>query len=103
MFTKSHEPRADFMTYQNPQNQKCHGPRVSQGYSLHGSEIVILENELLRVVVNVGRGATIPEFLYKPADLDILFKNQNGMRPLGTSVPSSYDNPAILDHHPGGW
>ncbi|MCY3022927.1 MAG: DUF4432 family protein [Planctomycetota bacterium] len=91
------------MSYRNPQSPKCHGPRVLTGYALYGSEIVILENELLRVVINVGRGAMIPEFLYKPADLDVLFKNPSGLRPMGTFAVSSYDVQPLTDHHPGGW
>lgn len=91
------------MRYQNPQSPKCHGPRVLTGYELYGSEIVVLENELLRVVVNVGRGSMIHEFLYKPADLDVLFKNPTGLRPLGTFAVSSYDVAPLVDHHPGGW
>ncbi|HEY3325219.1 MAG TPA: DUF4432 family protein [Planctomycetota bacterium] len=91
------------MRYQNVQSAKCHGPRVLCGYEFYGSEIIILENELLRVVVNVGRGGMIPEFLYKPTDLDVLFKNPNGLRPLQTSIPSSYETTPLMDHHPGGW
>lgn len=91
------------MAYRNPQSPKCHGPRVLSGYELNGSEIVALENEFLRVVVNVGRGAMIPEFQYKPADLDVLYKNPTGLRPLGTFAVSSYENRAVMDHHPGGW
>ena len=91
------------MNYKNPQSPKCHGPRVLCGYELYGSEIIVLENELLRVVVNVGRGAMIPEFQYKPADLDVLYKNPTGLRPLGTFAVSSYESRAVMDHHPGGW
>ncbi|HYG74458.1 MAG TPA: DUF4432 family protein [Planctomycetota bacterium] len=91
------------MPYQNPQSSKCHGPRVHTGLALHGSEIVVLENELLRVTVNAGRGAAISEFQYKPADLDVLCKNPNGLRPLGTFVPGSFDTHPLVDHHPGGW
>jgi galactose mutarotase-like enzyme len=91
------------MRYRNIQSPHCHGPRVLLGYELYGSEVVILENELLRVVVNAGRGAMIHEFLYKPADLDVLFKNPGGLRPLGTSAPSSYDVAPLMDNHPGGW
>ncbi|MGD0090328.1 MAG: DUF4432 family protein [Planctomycetota bacterium] len=91
------------MSYKNPHASKCHGPRVLTGYALHGSELVILENELLRAVVNVGRGAMLPELLYKPADLDVLFKNPSGLRPFGTFSVSSYEVQPLVDHHPGGW
>jgi galactose mutarotase-like enzyme len=91
------------MKYENVQSPKCHGPRVLKGYQLYGSEIVALENEFLRVVINVGRGAMIPELQYKPLDLDVLFKNPNGLRPLGTFQLSDYDQKPLFDHHPGGW
>jgi len=91
------------MPYQNPHSPKCHGPRVLSGYSLHGSQVIVLENELLRVVINVGRGAMVHEFLYKPADLDVLYKNPNGLRGVDSFAPSSYDTPPLVDHHPGGW
>ena len=82
---------------------KCHGPRILTGYTLYGYEIVILENELLRVVVNVGRGAMIPEFLYKPRDLDVLFKNPNGLRHHASFTPGSHQTFPVMDHHPTGW
>jgi galactose mutarotase-like enzyme len=91
------------MRYQNVQSPRCHGPRVLQGYSLYESEIIVLENELLRIVVNVGFGGMIPEFQYKPADLDVLFKNPRGVRPRGTFTLSSYDTHPLFDNHPAGW
>jgi galactose mutarotase-like enzyme len=89
--------------YRNVQRPKCHGPRVLKGYTLNGYEIIILENEFLRAVINVGRGAMVPELLYKPRDLDVLYKNPNGMRPHDTFTLSSYENHPLADHHPGGW
>jgi galactose mutarotase-like enzyme len=89
--------------FRNVQVPKCNGPRVLKGYTLNGYEIIILENELLRVVVNVGRGAMIPEFTYKPRDIDVMFKNPGGLRPHDTFTPSSYEAPPLRDHHPGGW
>jgi galactose mutarotase-like enzyme len=89
--------------FRNVQSPKNHGPRVLKGYTLNGYEIIVLENELLRVVVNVGRGAMVPEYLYKPADLDVMFKNPSGLRPHDTFTLSSYAEPPLRDHHPGGW
>jgi galactose mutarotase-like enzyme len=91
------------MRYQNTQSAKCHGPRVLKGYELYGSEVIALENELLRVVVNVGRGATIIEMQHKGKDIDVLYKNPGGLRPLGTFKESSYEQHPLFDHHPGGW
>ena len=89
--------------FKNVQTPKCHGPRVLTGYTLNGYELGILENELLRVVVNASRGAMLPEMTYKPADLDVLFKNPCGLRPHDSYSVSSYGIDPIRDHHPGGW
>ena len=91
------------MSYRNVRVPKCHGPRVLTGYTLNGYEVVILENELLRVVINVGRGAAIPEFQYKPADLDVMYKTFGGMRHHSDFTLSDYNVRPLFDYHPEGW
>ncbi|MFH0939405.1 MAG: DUF4432 family protein [Planctomycetota bacterium] len=91
------------MSYKTVQVPKCHGPRVLKGYTLNGYEVIILENELLRVMINVERGGTIQEFLYKPCDLDVMYKNPRGVRHHSEFTISSYDVIPFSDHHPDGW
>lgn len=86
-----------------PRVPRCHGPRILTGYTLNGYELAILENEQLRVAVNIGRGSHIPEFTYKPKDLDLLFKPPRGHRHHGSFIPSAYDEKAYFEHHAGGW
>lgn len=81
----------------------CHGPRVLTGYTLNGYELVFLENELLRVAINVGRGSHIPEFTYKPKDLDILFKPPRAHKHHTSFIPTAFDEKPYFDHHAGGW
>lgn len=80
-----------------------HGPRVLTGYTLNGYEAVILENELVRAVINVGRGSHMPEFTYKPKDLDVLFKHPRPHKHHASYIPTAYDERPYNDHHAGGW
>lgn len=82
---------------------RCHGPRVLTGYTLNGYEAAIVENEVLRAVVNLGRGSHIPELVYKPNDVDLLFKPPRGHRHHGSFIPSSRDDKEYYDNHAGGW
>ena len=45
----------------------------------HGLEMIVLENEKLRVTIAVGRGADLVEFLYKPKDMDFVWLSANGV------------------------
>jgi len=92
-----------FTPYRNVLSQKNHGPRAMRGYTYNGYDTVILENELVRAVVIVGYGAMVHEFLYKPRDIDVLYKNPGGLRPHTSFVPSSYESHPLSDHHPAGW
>jgi len=80
-----------------------HGPRVLTGYTLNGYEAVILENELVRAVINIGRGTHIPELVYKPKDLDVIFKHPRPHKHHASYIPSAYDERPYNDHHAGGW
>src|SRR6266511_3745216 len=48
---------------------RTHGCRVSDEWTHRGMRAAVLENELLRVLVLLDRGAEIVEFRYKPLDL----------------------------------
>jgi len=45
----------------------------------------------------------IPELVYKPADVDVMFKNAGGLPAHDTFSVSSYDVPPLRDFHPAGW
>jgi galactose mutarotase-like enzyme len=99
----SSEARPFMLTpYRNVLAQKTHGPRAMRGYTYNGYETVILENELVRAVIIAGRGAMVHEFQYKPLDIDVLYKNPNGLRPHDSYILAAHDRP-LADYHPGGW
>ena len=68
--------------YQNERNYGCR-VRVLDSRTFRGVNTAILENELLRVVVLVDKGADIYQFVHKPSDVDFLWR-----RPWQTVFPS---------------
>jgi galactose mutarotase-like enzyme len=66
--------------------------------------VLILENELLRVAINLDKGAEVFEFRYKPKDIDGMWHRNaalagNIVRP--ESAPNGLD--AFFDRYAGGW
>lgn len=82
----------------------AHGCRVSDEWTLRGMRAAVLENELLRVVVLVDKGADIVEFRYKPLDLDPLLRLPGGPRNPYVGLPSiAPPLGPFPDYYYGGW
>jgi hypothetical protein len=67
-------------------------------------QLVILENEKLRLGVLAGKGADIVEINYKPRDLDLIWLTPGGVRnpvPHATTAPDSRG--AFDEIYLGGW
>lgn len=69
-----------------------------------GYKIVVIENEKLKVSVLLDKGADIIEFLYKPQDMDFMWRSPlelegTNKNPLTKSHPTG----AFLDTYEGGW
>src|SRR6185503_4201283 len=64
-----------------------------------------LENEKLRVTVIADKGADIYEFLYKPRDVDFMWRSWVGLRDRAHIVPTSAraEAGAHMDYYEGGW
>ncbi|PSC03837.1 DUF4432 domain-containing protein [Alsobacter soli] len=70
----------------------------------HGLDMLVLENEKLRVTLAVGRGADVVEFLYKPRDMDFVWLSANGVRhPALRAVTPPDPRMAFYDSYSGGW
>ncbi|MBI3651666.1 MAG: DUF4432 family protein [Acidobacteria bacterium] len=70
---------------------------VYQGY-----RCVTLENDKLRITVVADKGSDIIEFLYKPKDMDFLWRTRQGLRP--PYLPSSLRQAGtFMDVYEGGW
>lgn len=66
--------------------------------------MLVLENELLRVSVLLDKGADIYEFLYKPKDIDFMWRSPQELPDPGVSRPSSArEDGFFMDHYHGGW
>lgn len=59
--------------YQYNRNYGCRCKEVTE----RGFRFLIVENEKIRVSINLDKGAEIFEFLYKPTDLDFLWRSPN--------------------------
>lgn len=92
------------MSYQTFQHNRNYGCRISEPV-LQGYKCVALENEKLRVTVIADKGADIFEFLYKPRDVDFMWRTWLGLRDRSHFVPTSSrsGSGAHMDYYEGGW
>ena len=89
------------MHYQNERNYGC---RVSDAWSFRGLKTAILENELLRVVILVDKGADVYQLVHKPTDVDFLWRSPTGVRDPKTFLPTTGDPAGVwMDAYEGGW
>lgn len=81
-----------------------YGCRLTTNATLEGLRVVVLENEKLRITVLVDKGTDIIEFLYKPRDIDFMWRSPIGLRNPATMVPSSDTTLGFwFDFYEGGW
>ncbi|MCP4165053.1 MAG: DUF4432 family protein [Chloroflexi bacterium] len=63
-----------------------------------------IENDLLAATVLVDKGADIYELIFKPLDLDVLWKSPWGLKEQGRGVHSAANSvEAWLENYAGGW
>ena len=60
--------------------ERNYGCRISDSWAYRGLKAAVLENELLRVVVLIDKGADVYEFLHKPTDTDFVWRSPWGVR-----------------------
>ena len=78
------------------------GCRLETDVVLRGWRAAVLENELLRVTVLLDKGSNIYEFLYKPRDMDFMWRTPQGLRRPPT-VPTTRADGAFLEYYEGAW
>lgn len=79
-----------------------YGCRIRQ-YFWKDIEMLSLENDVIKVVLSLGKGADIVEFLYKSRDVDFMwhsFNEQKNSRHQSTIAPAGGN---FLDSYGGGW
>lgn len=89
---------------QHYRKQRNYGCRIHDQYTYFNMRTIVLENDLLRVSINVDKGTEVFEFLYKPLDLDYIWLSANGVQNPNEYVSTSPDPIAnFIDYYPGGW
>ena len=75
---------------------------VSEHALERGYRAVTLENEFLSITLLPEKGADIYRFVYKPREMDVLWKAPWGLKHPGTGVPTAANSSdAWLEHLPG--
>lgn len=82
-------------------NFKC---RITEEITVKGIRAVIIENEKLRITVLVDKGTDIYELLYKPLDIDFMWRGPCELQNPSLFVPSTgNEEGTFLDRYEGGW
>jgi hypothetical protein len=80
------------------------GCRINDQVTWHNLRALILQNELLQIVILVDKGSEIIQFLYKPLDVDFLWRAPNQVQfPDRFVRPGNSPNTPFFDHWDGGW
>lgn len=81
-----------------------HGSRLIDQLTFRGFEALVLENRWLRVTCLPEKGSDIIEFLYKPLDLDMMWRAPTGFWTLERLYTGDLTSRAsFIDYYPGGW
>lgn len=87
--------------YTHDRNWGC---RISDEVTFRGLRTLVLENELLRVSVLLDKGTDIYEFLYKPLDVDFMWRGPNPLRdPRVFRSAGPRRDGFFMDYYFGGW
>jgi uncharacterized protein DUF4432 len=89
----------NYQTYSNTRNWGC---RISE-FNMLGYRCVALENEKLRVTIIADKGTDIYEFLYKPLDVDFLWRTRTGLLPAHSVPTVARAAGSHMDYYEGGW
>jgi len=70
----------------------------------NGLKTVIIENDILRIEILAGKGTDIVEFLYKPEDIDFMWRSPiSPHNPYLFPVTKENTLGNFIDYYPGGW
>jgi len=87
-----------------PNPDRNWGCRVEDRLIWSGYQAVMLQNELLQIVVLPDKGTEIIQFLYKPQDIDFLWRSANPLRdPRYFKPTGGTQDTAFFDRWSGGW
>lgn len=80
------------------------GCRITDQITWHGFRALLIQNELLQIIVLVDKGSEIVQFLYKPLDVDFLWRGPNPLRhPASFVGAAGSQTTPFFDRWSGGW
>jgi galactose mutarotase-like enzyme len=83
---------------------RTQGPRLTDQLNFRGFEALVLENRWLRVTCLPQKGSDIIEFLYKPLDLEFMWRAPAGFWTLERLYTGDLTSrTSFIDYYPGGW
>ncbi|MCM8822098.1 MAG: aldose 1-epimerase [Candidatus Omnitrophica bacterium] len=65
--------------------------------------IIYMENEIIRIAILVDKGTDIVEFLYKPVDIDFMWRSPFPLYRQGFPETIHGKLGKFIDYYPGGW
>jgi hypothetical protein len=87
-------------SYRHPRNYGCRHTEIT----LKGYRALVIENEKLRTTILVGKGTDVYELLYKPMDIDFLFRGPLDLDGENRNpVTRELESGSVLDVYEGGW
>lgn len=85
-------------------NSRNFGCRITTDMVIKGNRAVVMENQLLRLTILADRGADIIELLYKPKDMDFMWRSPARLHRKADYISSTgHSLGNYLDHNSGGW
>ncbi len=89
--------------YPSHPHHRNYGCRLRE-FVLNDFRAISLENEKIRVTILIDKGTDIYEFLFKPKDIDFLWKSRLGLRSMKNYQPMTPGAGGMfLDFYEGGW
>jgi hypothetical protein len=90
--------------FQIPNVDRHWGCRIDDQIMWHGLRSILLQNEYIQLVILVDKGTEIIQFLYKPLDVDFIWRGPNSLHDLRHfGRPATTSGSTFFDHWSGGW
>lgn len=81
-----------------------YGCRITDQIIMDGNKAVVMENQKLRLTFLADRGMDCVEMLYKPEDIDFMWRSPAGLHKRSEYLSNSGNSLGnYLDHNSGGW
>ncbi|HHN45994.1 MAG TPA: DUF4432 family protein [Planctomycetes bacterium] len=81
---------------------KNRGARVTRA-DINGMRCLFIENSLIRLRINLDLGADIVEFVYKPSDVDAMWRSPLPEIPFSRAAGPVKTEQGFLYYYEGGW